>query len=175
MPQFFAWLKKSISFGLGNCESPATRLARAVRGKMKLNWRETNPKIWSAQVEPRCGYGIRLILVTCEDRLVWLTTQSLHIEREWIQQKLAVLLLELNDNYAYGSNRLVSGPSGVSLVHSHACDSACGTAEHIAEVGWTILRQMQELVTRLYAEELLPSTVEGAALRREVPSHRQTP
>ena len=132
---------------------------------MELNWQKSTPEIWSAAIEPRHGYRIQLIQVLCENRLIWLTMQPLHIEREWVQQRLAVLLLELNDRYVYGANRLFDGPSGISIVHSHACDYGHSTPEHIAEVGWTVLQQMQELVTRLYAEDLILPAVESSAAR----------
>lgn len=161
---FGNWLRTFRSRGAGRSELRATRLACTVREMMKLNWKNSTPEIWSAYGKPRYGYQIRLDQVVVDDLVVWMLFLPLHLDEAWLLRKLCIVLLQENNRYLYGSNRLIEGVGGkLSILHSHSCKSARDSAAEIADVGQTLLRQMQELVTRLYAEELLPPAEESPA------------
>lgn len=145
-------------------DSRTERLAHGARQRINADWRETPPNIWSAYGKPRYGYQIRLDQVVVEDLVVWMLFLPLHLDEAWLLRKLCIVLLQENNRYLYGSNRLIEGVGGkLSILHSHSCKSARDSAAEIADVGQTLLRQMQELVTRLYAEELLPPAEESPA------------
>lgn len=140
----------------------ATNIVLAATAELRLPVIHTKPNIWSVVEEPCHGYPLRLDLAVQDELILCLLILDIHAYRPWVSQRLAVTLLEANTAYTYGSNRLVDRPSGMSIVHCHVCDSRLWDANHVAQVGRTVLKQMRELVSRLYAEELIPSTAELA-------------
>ncbi|MCC7419987.1 MAG: hypothetical protein IT428_06900 [Planctomycetaceae bacterium] len=90
-----------------------------------------------------------------------MTRADIRIHRPWIPQKLAVLLLEENNRYQYGSNRLLEGTGGMAVVHCHVCDTRLFTSRDVIIVGRILIQQMEHLVARLYAEDLVIHTPEG--------------
>lgn len=122
-----------------------------------LPFHSTGSDTWAAYAEPRHGYLVKLELLARGGMVACVVTSTIVFDREWITRKLAMRLLEANNNYVFGSNRLLEGPDGVDILHGHMCDVRVCDVRQVAEIAATLVEQMQALLTQLYAEELIVS------------------
>jgi hypothetical protein len=138
------------------------RIAEAAVAILRLPWKEAKPGVWMIASPRRHGFRVRLTVFVRDQSLVCMARAGIKVNRPWIPQRLSVMLLEQNSRYFYGSNSLIDTPEGMAIVHCHVCDTTKSDAEEVANVCRVVMRQMQDLVTRLYAEELVIHTPTGS-------------
>lgn len=131
-------------------------VVREVLRRIELDWCEVDPGKWRATVRPVHGYLVRFHAAAATDTLIFFEGGAgIAFRREWLPRELLIELLEANFNYKVGSNRLVEGPDGLTVVHGQVCDTRMHSVDMIVDIARVLLKQTEQLVYRLYAKQLV--------------------
>jgi len=155
MSRWFPWMDRKSG---RRPDRAALRLARAAAREIGFPWKESGPGVWSVLGENRHGFQVELQLFIEGNLVVCMVRAGIKVHRPWVLRAFAIRLLEENNRYVHGSNRLLEQPDGMSVLHCHACDSTKFTAGEVAQIGRILIRQMEQLVSRLHAEGLVIRT-----------------
>jgi hypothetical protein len=147
-----SWMRSSK---VDRPERRSAALAQQAAQRMGANSRPSRPGLWVVSAPPQHGYDVTVQLLGSSGWVICLAGADLIIDREWVPRELAVRLLEENSRCAYGSFRLMDVDRGLALVHAQVCDSSIFTAAQIADIGQTLLEQYQQMLTQLYACDLI--------------------
>ncbi len=117
---------------------------------------QAKPGLWIATADVNHGYAVTLNLLVHDWFVMCMVSANVLIDRVWIQRELALVLLEENHHFAYGSFRLSPRPDGSrEVVIGHLLDTTRFDAEATADVSLILIEQMQSAITRLYAQSLI--------------------
>lgn len=131
-------------------------LARRAIRLIDLPWQQSKAGLWIATGAVHHGYAVSLNLLAHDWFVMCMASANIVIDRHWIQRELALVLLEENHQFAYGSFRLSNRPEGGrELVLGHLIDPSCFNAEQTANVAQVLNDEMRRAITRLYALNLI--------------------
>lgn len=132
------------------------RLAAKVAQSLGYPCESQGSRHWAVIPPPHCTYPLTLGVIAGDNRLDLVVTAELRIAREWITRELAITLLEVNQQFAVGSFRLMPTTKGHEVLLAQAMDlrfiSQVSMLRAICE---SLLEQFQQTLRRLYATDLI--------------------
>ena len=135
------------------------RLGRTVQRlieSLRLPCEQVNEAQWALRGPSRHGFAIELGLMLQRESLVIGVRAGLILNRDIVSHEIALVLLELNDFFRFGSFRVVQLGAAHEAVLAHVVDLTQPSHEDsLLKVCRVMIQDMERAVTRLYATDLI--------------------
>lgn len=123
---------------------------------LQLPYEQVNEAQWALRGPSQHGFAIELGLMLQRESLVIGVRAGLMLNRDIVSHEIALVLLELNDSFRFGSFRVVQLGAAYEAVLAHVVDlTQPSPEESLLEICRLTIQSMERAVTRLYATDLL--------------------
>lgn len=120
-----------------------------------LPWTKVKAGHWYVTAPENHGFVVFVEVLAYEDCIACVASASVIIAREWITRELAISLLQESCKFMFGSVRLNDTEKGMDVCVTHFLRARFADSKHVAEVCFQLAVQTQEMLTRLYARDLI--------------------
>lgn len=118
--------------------------------------------VWNIAAARRNTYRVSLHLWAMEHSISFMAASQLLIERDWLPRELLLLLLEENHRIPEGSFRLTPQGTRRYVVLGRVVNAHTFPETQMKALGESLIARMQQMITTLYARELIIAGPEPA-------------
>ncbi len=131
------------------------RLAREVTLTLPYRWQEVDPGHFAAHVGVERGWRVILNVCAGDDAIHCAASFGSEIDKDWIQRKLALALLAMNNDLERGSFRLVQNENGCLFLLGERCRPKFFDRSALRVVCEELVRETRQALRRLYSQEVI--------------------